>query len=73
MQEKNYLNHLRKSKQEITAYLISGIKIDGVITDFDNHTIIIYNDVKHTQNLVYKHAISCISPRNPVKTTREVK
>lgn len=67
MQQNDYLNELRKSKQEITIYLISGVKIEGMVTGFDNHTITLYNDVKRTQNLIYKHAISCINPRKPVK------
>ena len=60
-----FLNHVRKNKQQITVFLISGVKLQGVITWFDNFSILLYRD-SHSQ-LVYKHAISTIMPSEPVK------
>ena len=60
-----FLNHVRKNKQQITVFLISGVKLQGVITWFDNFSILLYRD-SHSQ-LVYKHAISTIMPSDSVK------
>ena len=53
----SFLNHVRK---ENIIYLINGFQIRGLVRGFDNFTVIIENEGK--QQLVYKHAISTISP-----------
>lgn len=59
-----FLNHLRKTKTPVTVYLICGVKLQGIITWFDNFSMLLRRD-GHTQ-LVYKHAVSTIMPATPV-------
>lgn len=61
----SFLNAIRKSKTPLTVYLVSGVKLQGVITWFDNFCVLLRRD-GHSQ-LVYKHAISTIMPLNPVQ------
>lgn len=59
-----FLNHLRKNKTPVTIFLVNGVKLQGVITWFDNFSMLLRRD-GHTQ-LVYKHAISTVMPGAPV-------
>ena len=59
------LNHVRKSKTPVTIFLVNGVKLQGIITWFDNFSVLLRRD-GHTQ-LVYKHAISTIMPGHPVQ------
>ncbi len=56
----SFLNHVRKENLSVVIYLVNGFQIRGLVRGFDNFTVIIENDGK--QQLVYKHAISTISP-----------
>jgi host factor-I protein len=60
-----FLNHVRKSKTPLTIFLVNGVKLQGVITWFDNFCVLLRRD-GHSQ-LVYKHAISTIMPGLPVQ------
>jgi len=60
-----FLNNVRKSKAPLTVFLINGVKLQGVITWFDNFCVLLRRD-GHSQ-LVYKHAISTIMPSQPVQ------
>ena len=51
-----FLNHVRKNKTPVTVFLVNGVKLQGIITWFDNFSVLLRRD-GHTQ-LVYKHAIS---------------
>jgi len=70
MSEKNqnvqdvFLNHIRKNKTPVTVFLVNGVKLQGVITWFDNFCVLLRRD-GHSQ-LVYKHAISTIMPGTPI-------
>lgn len=59
-----FLNHIRKTKTPVTVYLICGVKLQGIITWFDNFSMLLRRD-GHAQ-LVYKHAVSTIMPAVPV-------
>ena len=59
-----FLNKLRKDKQQVSVFLVNGIKLDGIIEAFDPYTILLRNKV--TQS-IYKHAISTIVPSQPTK------
>ncbi len=59
-----FLNQMRKTKTPVTVYLICGVKLQGIITWFDNFSMLLRRD-GHTQ-LVYKHAVSTIMPAVPV-------
>ena len=60
-----FLNAVRKTKTPVTMFLVNGVKLQGVITWFDNFSVLLRRD-GHSQ-LVYKHAISTIMPGMPVQ------
>ncbi|MEQ1724330.1 MAG: RNA chaperone Hfq [Sphingopyxis sp.] len=55
-----FLNHLRRSKAPVTMFLVKGVKLQGIITWFDNFSVLLRRDGQ--SQLVYKHAISTIMP-----------
>ncbi|MEW6426004.1 MAG: RNA chaperone Hfq [Bacillota bacterium] len=59
-----FLNQVRKENLPVTIFLVNGFQLKGVIKGFDNFTVIMESDGK--QMMVYKHAISTISPVKPV-------
>jgi len=60
-----FLNTVRKTKTPVTMFLVNGVKLQGVITWFDNFSVLLRRD-GHSQ-LVYKHAISTVMPANPIQ------
>ena len=60
-----FLNNVRKNKTPVTVFLVNGVKLQGIITWFDNFSVLLRRD-GHTQ-LVYKHAISTVMPSTPVQ------
>lgn len=59
-----FLNLLRKNKTPVTMFLVKGVKLQGIVTWFDNFSILLRRDGQ--SQLVYKHAISTIMPGQPV-------
>ncbi len=59
-----FLNTVRKSRVPVTMFLVNGVKLQGVITWFDNFSVLLRRD-GHSQ-LVYKHAISTVMPTSPI-------
>lgn len=59
-----FLNQVRKEKIVITIFLVSGFQIKGLVTGFDNYTVVMDCDGK--QELIYKHAVSTIIPARPI-------
>lgn len=59
-----FLNAVRKSKTPLTIFLVNGVKLQGVVTWFDNFCVLLRRDGQ--VQLVYKHAISTIMPSGPV-------
>ncbi|KGG80266.1 RNA chaperone Hfq [Caloranaerobacter azorensis] len=57
-----FINKARKENISITIYLINGYKFKGTVKGFDNYTIVLESEGK--QHLIYKHAISTISPNS---------
>jgi len=55
-----FLNSLRRSKTPVTMFLVKGVKLQGIITWFDNFSVLLRRDGQ--AQLVYKHAISTIMP-----------
>jgi host factor-I protein len=55
-----FLNYIRKNKTPVTVFLVNGVKLQGIVTWFDNFSVLLRRD-GHTQ-LVYKHAISTVMP-----------
>ncbi len=60
-----FLNSVRKSKTPLTIFLVNGVKLQGVVSWFDNFCILLRRDGQ--SQLVYKHAISTIMPAQPVQ------
>ena len=60
----NFLNAVRKSKNPVTLFLVNGVKLQGVITWFDNFSVLLRRE--GTVQLVYKHAISTVMPSLPL-------
>ena len=60
-----FLNHVRKQKTPLTIFLVNGVKLQGIVTWFDNFCVLLRRD-GHSQ-LVYKHAISTIMPGGPIQ------
>ena len=61
-----FLNAVRKSRTPLTVFLVNGVKLQGVITWFDNFCVLLRGDGRQPQ-LVYKHVISTIMPNQPVQ------
>jgi host factor-I protein len=59
-----FLNKIRKEKMSVTVFLVNGVKLQGVVTWFDNFSLLLKRET-HVQ-LVYKHAISTIMPGGPL-------
>ena len=59
-----FLNYVRKNKTPLTIFLVNGVKLQGIVSWFDNFCVLLRRD-GHSQ-LVYKHAISTIMPGGPV-------
>ncbi len=59
-----FLNQVRKEKVVVTIHLMNGYQIKGVIKGFDNFIIILESEGK--QLMLYKHAVSTISPSKTV-------
>lgn len=62
----SFLNQVRKENAAVIIYLVNGFQLRGQVRGFDNFTVIIENDGK--QQLVYKHAISTITPFKALNT-----
>ena len=58
-----FLNSLRRSKTPVTMFLVKGVKLQGIITWFDNFSVLLRRDGQ--AQLIYKHAISTIMPAQP--------
>jgi len=60
-----FLNTVRKARTPLTIFLVNGVKLQGVVTWFDNFCVLLRRDGQ--SQLVYKHAISTIMPAQPVQ------
>ena len=60
-----FLNYVRKNKTSVTIFLVNGVKLQGVISSFDNFSMLLRRD-GHVQ-LVYKHAISTVMPATVIQ------
>ena len=60
-----FLNAVRRDKVSVTVFLVNGVKLQCVITWFDNFCLLLRRD-GHSQ-LVYKHAISTLMPTGPIQ------
>lgn len=63
-QQDNFLNLARKENVPVTIHLINGFQLKGFVKGFDNFTVVL--ESMGRQQLIYKHAISTISPSKPL-------
>jgi len=59
-----FLTQLRRERRQVTVFLMNGFQMRGTIAGYDPFIVILSADGK--QNLIYKHAISTISPARPM-------
>ena len=59
-----FLASARRDETPVTVFLMNGFQMRGVITGFDAFTVVLTTDGR--QNLIYKHAISTVSPLRAV-------
>ncbi len=59
-----FLNQVRRDRMPVTIFLTNGFQLRGMVKGFDNFTVVL--DTEGKQQLVYKHAISTVSPLKPV-------
>ncbi|MCT4604968.1 MAG: RNA chaperone Hfq [Marinisporobacter sp.] len=66
-----FLNQVRKEHIPITVYLVNGFQIKGTVKGFDSYTIVLDSDGK--QHMIYKHAISTITPLKAINFVQNKK
>ena len=59
-----FLASARRDETPVTVFLMNGFQMRGVIPGFDAFTVVLMTDGR--QNLIYKHAISTVSPLRAV-------
>lgn len=59
-----FLNKARKDRIPVIIYITNGFQFKGIVKGFDNYTVIL--DVDGKQNLIYKHAISTVTPMRSI-------
>ena len=64
-----FLNKIRKEKMTVTVFLVNGVKLQGIVTWFDNFSLLLRRE--SNVQLVYKHAISTIMPGGPLDLREE--
>lgn len=64
-----FLNKIRKEKMTVTVFLMNGVKLQGIVTWFDNFCVLLRREA--SVQLVYKHAISTIMPGGPLSLHEE--
>ena len=64
-----FLNQARKEGIPVVVHLINGFQIKGTVKGFDNFTVIV--DSMGKQQLIYKHAISTITPTKPFSKNQD--
>lgn len=64
-----FLNQARKDRTPLTVFLMNGFQMRGVLTGFDQYVILLSSDGK--QQMIFKHAVSTITPSIPVRLTQE--
>ena len=67
--QENFLNQARKENVPVTIHLMNGFQIKGMIRGFDQFTVVI--DSMGRQQMVFKHAISTVTPAKPLGALKE--
>lgn len=67
----SFLNQARRDRVAVTLHLADGSDLYGKITAFDNFTVVIVNEERDEQYLVYKHAIASIQPAENIRWNQQ--
>lgn len=59
-----FLNAVMRQEIPVTVYLVNGYQMKGLVKGFDSFTVVLSDGTR--QDLVYKHAISTITPLRAV-------
>jgi len=57
-----YLAEVKRQAVAVTVYLVNGFQLRGTVRGFDAFTILL--EYEHRVHLIYKHAVSTISPQS---------
>lgn len=63
--QEQFLKAVRQERTAVTVFLMNGFQLRGIVTGYDNYAVVVQSDGR--QNMIYKHAISTISPAAPVR------
>ena len=63
-----FLNQARKERTMLTVFLMNGFQMRGIVTGFDQFVILLQSDGR--QQMIYKHAVSTLTPAAPVRLTQ---
>ena len=64
-----FLSAARREKAPLTLFLMNGFQLKGIVRGFDNFVVMV--DSEGRQQMIYKHAISTISPSRPLSLSEE--
>ncbi len=59
-----FLTRARQERRNVTLFLMNGFQLRGQIVGFDPFVVVVNSDGK--QQMIYKHAISTITPEMPI-------
>jgi host factor-I protein len=59
-----YLAEIKRQAVPVVIYLVNGFQLRGTVRGYDSFTIVL--EYEHRSHLIYKHAVSTISPQLPV-------
>ncbi|MBV8581671.1 MAG: RNA chaperone Hfq [Candidatus Eremiobacteraeota bacterium] len=59
-----YLSEVKRQAVPVTIFLVNGFQMRGIVKGFDPFTIVLEFEKK--AHLIYKHAVSTISPNGAV-------
>lgn len=64
-----FLNSARRDRTPLTVFLMNGFQMRGVVTGFDAFVILLQSEGR--QQMIYKHAVSTLTPSVPVRMTQQ--
>jgi host factor-I protein len=67
----SFLNQARRDRVSVTLHLADGSDLHGKITAFDNFTLVVINEEREEQYLVYKHAVASIQPDENIRWNQQ--
>jgi host factor-I protein len=64
-----YLAEVKRAGVAVTVFLMNGFQLRGTVRGYDAFTIVL--DYEHRSHLIYKHAVSTISPQTPLSVPEQ--